>query len=240
MKDGSTGLLGTPETAGRVSAYAQAHSTPLPAHIVEHHAGVVATRADADMLSSHFQSQLHVLLARAVDAKRVLEIGVYAGYSAMVWSHAIGPDGRVTGLEYSQELADVAREAFATRGISNIDIIVGNAASTLPNLEVSTPYDLVFIDADKTGYGNYLDLLLRASRPGSDGRLLRQGALIVADNVLRRGHVADPLLAEGADESWLRQLEAVRDFNDKCAGEQRLETFMLPLWDGVSIMRLRD
>ncbi|POR39174.1 Putative caffeoyl-CoA O-methyltransferase 2, partial [Tolypocladium paradoxum] len=243
MKGGNTNLYANPETGERVTAYSMAHSTPLPKHITDYHAAASASRDDSMMLSSNFQSQLHLLLANVIGAKRVLEIGVYVGYSAMVWAHATGPDGLVTGLEFSPELAQIARDAFAAQGLDNINIIVGDGAETLPKLGVATPYDLVFLDADKTGYSNYLRILLARSRPGAAGRLLRPGALIVADNVLRRGQVADPALTEpefGSQQQWDAHVEAVRRFNDECVAEARLETFLLPLWDGLSIMRLRD
>jgi predicted O-methyltransferase YrrM len=113
---------------------------------------------------------------------------------------------------------------------------------SLPKLNHSEPYDLVFIDADKTGYPGYLQQLLELSKPGSSNRLLRPGALIVSDNVLRRGLVADDK-ALGGDELPGDQVEsvlAIREFNDMALKSSRLETFVLPLWDGVNISRLVD
>ncbi|KND89696.1 putative caffeoyl-CoA O-methyltransferase 2 [Tolypocladium ophioglossoides CBS 100239] len=243
MKSGSTNLYTNPEMGERVTAYSTAHSSPLPKHITDYHAAASTRRDDSMMLSSNFQSQLHLLLANAIGAKRVLEIGVYVGYSAMLWAHATGPDGTVTGLEFSPELAQIARDAFAAQGLDNIEIIVGDGAETLPKLSATTPYDLVFLDADKTGYSNYLRILLARSQPGAAGRLLRPGALIVADNVLRRGQVADPAVTKpefGSQADWDAHILALRKFNDECVAEARLETFMVPLWDGLSIMRLRD
>lgn len=107
----------------------------------------------------------------------------------------------------------------------------------------SAPYDIVFLDADKTGYSNYLSIILAKSQPGSKDRLLRPGGLIVADNVLRRGHVADPTKTDREiddSEQWLLHIEAVRLFNDQVVGEKRLESFLTPLWDGVSLIRLID
>ena len=118
-----------------------------------------------------------------------------------------------------------------------------NAQSRLPKLRPSAPYDIVFLDADKSGYPNYLSVILANSQPGSTGRLLRPGGLIVADNVLRAGHVADPTRTDRriSDEKvWNRNIEALRQFNDDVARETRLESVMLPLWDGVSLIRLLD
>jgi predicted O-methyltransferase YrrM len=112
----------------------------------------------------------------------------------------------------------------------------------LPKLNPSKPYDLVFIDADKTGYPGYLRQLLEGSQPGSANRLLRPGALIVSDNVLRRGLVADDK-ALGDEEltgDRLANVQALREFNDLSLSNPRLETFVIPLWDGVSVTRLID
>lgn len=159
MKDGSTNLYNDEASGRKVTAYADAHSTPLPAHITAYHAEACSTRSDSHMLSSHFQNKLHLFLARAINAKRgrsrlfppvpslslwpavkgsdelkrqwtVLEVGVYVGYSAMLWAHATGPDGHVTALEYSEELSQVAREGMAKANVTNVEIITGNAAET--------------------------------------------------------------------------------------------------------------
>ncbi|OAA33462.1 O-methyltransferase, family 3 [Moelleriella libera RCEF 2490] len=243
MKDGSTNLYNDEASGRKVTAYADAHSTPLPAHITAYHAEACSTRSDSHMLSSHFQNKLHLFLARAINAKRVLEVGVYVGYSAMLWAHATGPDGHVTALEYSEELSQVAREGMAKANVTNVEIITGNAAETLPELNTAIPYDIVFLDADKTGYSTYLSIILARSQPGDTSRLLRPGGLIVADNVLRRGHVADPARTDREFEDqnvWNLHLDAVRKFNDQVASEKRLEVFMVPLWDGLSLIRLID
>ncbi|GAB0134975.1 hypothetical protein EsDP_00003327 [Epichloe bromicola] len=240
MKDGYTRLYDDKSSGDKVSEYADSHSTPLPRHMTDYHARAAESRSDSHMLSSNFQSKLHLFLARAINAKRVLEVGVYVGYSAMLWAHATGPDGQVTGLEHDPELAGIARSALAKEGVHNVDIIVGDAAETL---SPSTPYDIVFLDADKTGYSNYLSVVLDRSRPGGANRLLRPGSLIVADNVLRRGHVADSTRTDGEmddKEQWGLHVEAVRRFNDQVIAEKRLETFLVPLWDGLGLIRLVD
>ncbi|RCI08967.1 hypothetical protein L249_5051 [Ophiocordyceps polyrhachis-furcata BCC 54312] len=231
------------DRCNKVLEYAYKHSTALPAPLTSYHSEAVASRDDSAMLSSNAQSQLHGFLARAVGARNVLEVGVYVGYSAMAWAYAVGSAGTVTGLEVDEGLAGIARGAFAERGLGNVEVVVGNAAETLPKLKPSEPYDIVFLDADKPGYIGYLDTLLGQSLPGSRWRLLRPGALIIADNVLRSGHVADdslPFDDSRSDESWRSHIDAIRAFNDRCVAEARLETFMLPLWDGVSLLRLRD
>lgn len=100
----------------------------------------------------------------------------------------------------------------------------------------------MFLDADKDGYSGYLTQILKASQPGSTNRLVRPGALILADNVLRRGYVADEseLSEEERKEAKWMHLEAVRKFNDQVVAEPRLESFLLPLWDGLTIARVID
>ncbi|KAM0552528.1 hypothetical protein ACHAPJ_007856 [Fusarium lateritium] len=242
MKDNSTPLYTSPQLGQKVTAYAAEHSTPLPKHISDYHADISANREDSYYMSSVFQSQYNTLLAKSIGAKRVLEIGVYVGFSALVWADAVGPNGLVTGLEYESEYAELSKKAFAANSVNNVEIIVGPASESLPKLNPSEPYDLVFIDADKTGYPGYLKQLLELSQPDSSNRLLRPGALIVSDNVLRRGLVADDK-ALGDDElrgDQLKNVLAVREFNDLSLKNPRLETFVLPLWDGVNVSRLVD
>lgn len=107
--------------------------------------------------------------------------------------------------------------------------------ASLPRLATTEPYDLVFLDADKTGYPDYIRYLLGASQPGSaSGRLLRPGALIVADNVLQEGNVVYAASRAGAS------VDAVRAYNDYCKVQARLRTVVLPLWDGLSVSQLID
>jgi predicted O-methyltransferase YrrM len=241
MKESYTDLYRTPELGARVSEYSEAHSTPLPSRITNYHAANTE-HEDSNMLSSNFQSQFHLVLARGIGAKRVLEIGVFLGYSALVWSHAVGPEGLVTGLEFDAGFAKTAKAALADQGADNVEIIVGPAAETLKQLDAAQPYDLVFIDADKDGYVGYLRHLLNASQPGSQNRLLRPGALILADNTLRRGFVADDSLMSEEDRAGYRGklVTAVQEFNRVCVAEPRLQTFLMPLWDGLSVMTVLD
>lgn len=113
----------------------------------------------------------------------------------------------------------------------------------LREINPSTPYDLVFIDADKDNYPNYLSILLELSQPGATNRLLRPGALIIADNVLRFGHVADPDLTTDywpSPEVKEKELRALRRLNADAAQNSRLETLIVPMWDGVNLIRLVD
>jgi predicted O-methyltransferase YrrM len=260
MKDNSVPLYTSPQLGQTVTNYAEQHSTALPKYITDYHADISSNRDDSNYMSSVFQSQYNTFLVKSTGAKRVLEIGVYVGFSALVWADAVGPDGLVTGLEYESEYAELSKKVFEANSVKNVEIIVGSASesyvasktyfiphilmyfTSLPKLNPSEPYDLVFIDADKTGYPGYLKQLLELSKSGSSNRLLRPGALIVSDNVLRRGLVADDK-ALGGDELPEDQQDsvlAIREFNDMALQSPRLETFVLPLWDGVNISRLVD
>lgn len=246
MKSNVSPLYPTAHVAEAVTSYAKAHSTPLPEHITAHHAHIIATHPRSDYMISNFQSQAHIFLARAIAAKRVLEIGVYAGYSTLGWAHAVGPTGSVTGLELSPEYAQLARDVLKQNGVEHVHIVEGDALETLPILNPEEPFDIIFIDAQKSGYPTYLHTILSSSTPTSTHRLLRSGGLIIADNVLRRGLVVDDTDAnpnkEAAKSEYHqgRDLECLRQYNDLVVRSDRLENWLMPLFDGVGVARLVD
>ena len=167
-----------------------------------------------DIAVSPAQGKLLTVLARAVGARNVLEIGTLGGYSAICLARALPPDGRLITLEYSPKHTEVARANIARAGLADrVEVIVGPAGETLPRLaaEGRGPFDLIFIDADKTGYGDYLRGSLRLSRPGT---------LIIADNVVRDGRVTDP-----ADDD--PNVVGVRQFNEMLAAEPRIDATIL-------------
>ncbi|WYZ41849.1 hypothetical protein EsH8_V_000744 [Colletotrichum jinshuiense] len=250
MKSSVSVLYPNESVSRSVTTYSESHSTDLPAHIVAYHDHIDTTEPETSMLMiSNFQAQNHIWLAKLIGAKRILEIGVYVGYSGMVWSHAVGPDGTVTGLEFSAEYAKRAEEAWAANGIKNASVVVGDALETLPQLNPDEPYDLIFIDAQKSGYPAYLSTILSASQTSSGSRLLRPGGLIVADNVLRRGIVADDsdsnpwVVLEKAQRAayWRSEdVDKLREFNSAVKSEPRLDSWLMPLYDGVHLARLID
>ncbi|KAI0099529.1 S-adenosyl-L-methionine-dependent methyltransferase [Daldinia grandis] len=249
MKVGTTTLYATKELGTAVTSYSQYQSLPIPKPILSYHDRIFRERDDSNYMISVFQSQALVFLARAIGAKRVLEIGVYVGYSAMIWSHAVGPQGKVTGLEYNEEYAKLAQEAWKDQGYENIDVHVGPAAQTLPKLaDISEPYDIIFIDADKTGYSGYLQQILKMSTPGAKNRLLRPGGIIAADNTLRQGLVADSTPDnpwrtadfDNPDSPQAIAVAAIDEYNELAGDNNRLETLLIPLWDGLHLSRLVD
>jgi predicted O-methyltransferase YrrM len=155
------------------------------------------------------QGKLLQLLAQSHGARRILEIGTLGGYSTLWLARALPEGGRLVTLEYDPRHADVARVNLARAGFSGtVDIRVGRAQDTLPQLasEAAGPFDVVFIDADKQGYPEYFTWALR---------LTRKGSLIIADNVVRNGAVAD---ASSADPA----VQGVRRMNELVSREPRV------------------
>jgi predicted O-methyltransferase YrrM len=155
------------------------------------------------------QGRMLHLIARAMGARRILEIGTLGGYSTIFLARALPPDGRVVTLEAEPRHAEVARANFARAGLSDvIDLRLGPALETLPRLVESGagPFDVMFIDAHKPEYPDYLTWALKLSRPGT---------LIIADNIVRGGAVAD---AASTDAN----VQGVRRFNAQLAAEPRV------------------
>ncbi|MEU5156825.1 O-methyltransferase [Glycomyces sp. NPDC021274] len=194
-------------------------------------ATAAAQRAGLPPISvSAAQGKLLYLLAKTLGAKRVLEIGTLGGYSAIWMARALPKDGHLVSLEYSPRHAEVASGNIARAGLVGIvEIRVGAAAESLPKLaaEGGEPFDMVFIDADKGGYPDYLDWSLQLTRPGG---------LIVADNVVRGGAVADGLSRDP-------NVQGVRSYLEKVAADPRLEGTVMQTvgvkgYDGLSIARV--
>jgi predicted O-methyltransferase YrrM len=181
---------------------------------------------------SPLQGKLLHLLARLSGARNVLEIGTLGGYSTLWLARALPPGGRVVTLEADPRHAAVARANFAAAGVADlVHLREGPALQTLPRLlsEGAAPFDLIFIDADKTGYPDYLDWSLRLSR---------RGTLIIADNVVRKGAVID---AQSTDPN----VQAVRRFNDLVAANPRLTATALQTvgakgYDGLALVVVNE
>jgi caffeoyl-CoA O-methyltransferase len=175
------------------------------------------------------EAKLLQLLAELVGARSVLEIGTLGGYSAIHFARALPEDGRLVSLEIDERHAEVARENVERAGLSGkVEIRVGDARELLAGIAEAGegPFDVVFIDADKTGYPEYLEWSLRITRPGS---------LILGDNTVRGGSLLDP-----RDDS----ARATNEFNERIAGDPQLSAILLPILreriDGLTIARVRD
>ncbi len=178
--------------------------------------------ADSQMLIGPHEGALLAMLVRLTGARRILEIGTFTGYSALCMAEALPEDGELTTCEIKPERADIARSFFARSPHGNkIKIRLGPALETLAGLPVLTGFDFVFIDADKENYVNYYQAVLPRLRPGG---------VIVADNVLWSGRVLAP--KKKTDR-------AVVAFNKHVRRDPRVECVMLPVRDGVSLIRKR-
>jgi predicted O-methyltransferase YrrM len=170
--------------------------------------------------------KLLFLLASAIRATRVLEIGTLAGYSTINLARAVGTDGRVVTLEFEPKHAEVARDNLARAGVADrVEVIVGAALDTLPRLaDRGETFDLIFIDADKENNVAYVEWAIKLGRPGS---------VIVVDNIARFGRVLEP----AADD---HQARAVRDMLEMMGENPRLQTAAIQTvgtkgWDGFAV-----
>ena len=182
------------------------------------------------MLTGAVQGRFIKMLAEAISPKRILEIGTFTGYSAVCLAMALPADGHLDTLEINDELEDLILEGFRRSGLEDrISLIIGDAKETLARLrqeileEGTRPeYDLVYIDANKREYPEYYRLVFD---------MVRKGGYILADNVLWDGKVyMDPMPQD-------RQTLGISRFNDMVASDPRVDSVILPLRDGLNIIR---
>ncbi|MCV7432465.1 O-methyltransferase [Mycolicibacterium bacteremicum] len=182
---------------------------------------------EQEMLSGHVEGQALKFLVRLSGARRVLEIGMFTGYSALAMAEALPADGSLLACEVDEEVARFAQQSFGVSPAGQrITVAVGPAMDTLRALAQTVggePFDFVFIDADKAGYLDYVDYLL-------DSPLLSPDAVIVVDNTLMQGQ---PYL----DQQRTANGEAISAFNRAIADDPRVEQVLLPLRDGVTLIR---
>ncbi len=180
------------------------------------------------MLSGHVEGAFLRMLVHISRSQQVLEIGMFTGYAALAMAEALPRGGRVVACELDPDVAALAQECFAASPVGDrVRVEVGPARETLARLaRDGETFDLVFLDADKPGYAGYLDQLL------DDGLLARDGLLCV-DNTLLQG---EPW-AGGAGGPRSVNGVAVADFNDRLRGDPRVEQVVLPLRDGVTLVR---
>ena len=174
------------------------------------------------MCSGHLQGRILHMLTTMINPRRVLELGTYAGYSALSIAEALPPDGEMHTIEIDDEMEDFIRQRFAASDTgAKITLHIGDARDVLDSLGDIT-WDLVFIDANKRCYVEYYEMILPR---------LRQGGYILADNTLWDGKVTDPCHNHDA------QTLGIMAFNDLVAEDERVEKVILPLRDGLTIIR---
>jgi predicted O-methyltransferase YrrM len=182
---------------------------------------------NANMQIGPDQGQLMALLVDLVGAKNVLEIGTFTGYSALAMALALPEDGRLVACDISEEWTSVGRRYWEEAGVADrIELRLAPAAETLRALLAegrAGTFDFAFIDADKGGYETYYESTLE---------LLRPGGLVAVDNTLWEGKVADPTVHDA-------DTEAIRAFNRKLEGDERVSLSLVPIGDGLTLARKR-
>jgi len=203
-----------------IEEYARVHSSPEPAFLTQVMRNTREFSPRSGMLTGHLEGRFLKMLVAISGARRILEIGTFTGYSALAMAEAMPDDGRIITCEISDEHAAVARLHIAESVYAaRIEVRVGPALDTIASLDGA--FDMAFIDADKPAYGAYYEAVLP--------RLSERGFICI-DNVLWSGRVLD----DGAsDESTA----ALRNLNDVIARDNRVEAVMVPIRDGVTIVR---
>ncbi|HVH06459.1 MAG TPA: class I SAM-dependent methyltransferase [Myxococcota bacterium] len=207
-----------------IHAYLVAHGTPPDPVLQELARETQQVGPLAMMQVAPEQGALLTLLTKLVGARRAIEVGTFTGYSALCIARGLPADGKLLCCDVSDEWTRIGRPFWEKAGVADrIDLRIAPAADTLRALPEREEWDLAFIDADKPGYLTYYAEILKRLRPGG---------LILADNVLWMGRVADP----AADDE---QTKAIRAFNDHVAKDERVERVMLPVSDGLTLIRKR-
>jgi len=187
-----------------------------------------ASHPKVNMQIAPEQGQFMQMLVRLTGARRAIEVGVFTGYSSLAVMLAMPKDGRLLALDVSPVYTSVARRHWQEAGVADrVELVIAPAKETLDARLAAGEagqYDFAFIDADKTGYLDYYERLLK---------LLRPGGLIVVDNTLWHGAVADPADREA-------DTVALREFNDALHRDERVDVALLPVGDGLTLARRRE
>lgn len=205
-----------------IEDYIEAHIAPEPAHLSRLERQTNLRLINGRMCSGHLQGRLLKMLTAMIRPKRVLELGTFSGYSALCIAEGLEPDAEILTVEADDELEDFIREALAYSGEAGrrVSLRIGDALEVMRSLPDAS-FELIFMDADKRQYPAYLEEALRLVRPG---------CFIIADNTLWDGHVAEP-------DRHDPQTDNIRLFNDQAATDPRCETVIIPLRDGLSLIR---
>lgn len=207
---------------GKLEEYILSHIDPEPDLLKEIDREVHVKLLHAGMISGHLQGRLLKMLTRMIRPERVLEIGTFAGYSALCFAEGLEENGEVHTIEIDDELEDYIRSNFEKSGLGNkIRLHIGDAVQIIPGFEDES-FDLAFIDADKELYGEYFEATLPK---------IRKGGFILVDNTLWYGKVVE----KTANNDWATK--AILDFNQKLADDDRVEKVILPIRDGVTVVR---
>ena len=202
--------------------YIEAHIDPEPENLHRLERATNIHLINGRMCSGHLQGRLLKMLTAMIHPKDVLELGTFSGYSALCMAEALDDDARLHTVEADDELEDFIRKALSDSPHGHkVELHIGDALTYALNARPES-FDMIFIDADKRQYSDYYEAALA---------ILRPGGFIIADNTLWDGHVVE------ADHFNDRQTAAIMAFNDMVAPDQRVEKVIIPLRDGLTLIR---
>lgn len=202
-------------------AYVEAHTTPADAFLQALERDTYVNVLCPRMISGAYQGKLLEMLCRMIRPMRVLEVGTYTGYSAICMAKALPEGGRITTIEHNEELQERILQAFEKAQVAQkIELLMGEAERILPGLQPGT-FDFVFLDADKASYQGYYPLVKD---------LLAPGGWLLADNVLWSGKVYAPACHD-------KDTLSVRAFNQAVQEDTEVENLLLPVRDGLMLVR---
>ena len=224
-----------------LAEYIEQHSSPESPALKQITRSTHLEVINPRMLSGHIQGRVLSMLSQMIQPKRILELGTFTGYSALCLAEGLAEDGKLITIEHNDEMEDAIRRNLSLSPLGEkIDLVIGDAKEAMRRLgdeargdkargerreaKGAELFDLVFIDADKKEYCDYLDLVLP---------LMREGGWILADNTLWDGHIIEAAYDKD------KQTVALRAFNDKVMQDERLEKVILPLRDGLTIIKVK-
>ena len=209
----------------RLDLYIREHIDPESAYLNSLYRQTNLKLLYPRMASGHIQGRLLKMFVKMVDPDNILEIGTYSGYSGLCLAEGLKPGGRLYTIEINDEQEDFTRPWFENSPYGDkINFLIGNALDIIPGLDVV--FDMAFIDGDKRLYLEYYELVLKHLRPGG---------YILADNTLWDGHVL-----EAVPKPKDAQTRSIMAFNDFLAKDERVEKVILPLRDGLTIIRKKE
>jgi predicted O-methyltransferase YrrM len=201
--------------------YILQHSEPEPEYLYRLWRSTNVHLLRGRMASGHLQGRLLKMLVQMIKPKNILEVGTFSGYSALCMAEGLEEGGKVWTYEINDEMEDFTRPWLENSAVSDrIEFIIGNAITEAPKLGIL--FDMAFIDGDKRTYMETYEMVLKVLRPGG---------FILADNTLWDGHVLE--IPKTAD----RQTQGIESFNDFLMKDQRVEQVILPLRDGLTLIR---
>ncbi len=213
--------MASPALPKKLNEYIDLNTTPESPVLAALNRETNVKRGDAVMLSGHLQGAFLQMISNMVRPERILEIGTYTGYSAICLAQGLTATGRLHTIEIDEELHDMAATYFSKAGLKD-KIVQHTGIATDIIGGIDELFDLVFIDADKANYENYYDLVFDKVSPGG---------YIMADNVLYDGEVI------WAEDKQSKNARAIISFNKKISSDSRIEHVLVPLRDGIMLMR---